>query len=515
MGQGHLKQLFNFFQNKQDTDPGSPSYDKQFCAKLLAASSARQATIWELDFNEQLHIKYATNLSKADIKDFTLNLGEGITGAAAFSRKTLTVSNAWEERQHSRRLDMQLNFRTKALIASPIVYKDILYGVINLLNPVSQEGFSDEWVHLLESFATLYAMAMYEAGLRGNDARKNKKTVPQKADKTVIIGASNCVQDILNVAMKAGRSKLPVLICGETGTGKELAARKIHENMFSSSRSFLSINCSALTESLLESELFGHIKGAFSGAVADRQGKFVAASGGSLFLDEIGEMSMTCQAKILRALQENTVVPVGADTEVPYNARIIAATNRDLKKRIAQNKFRKDLYFRLCGLQIFMPRLKDRPADIPLLAQFFIDKAILTKKVDLQGRAKPEISVEAMNKLLSYSWPGNVRQLEQTIVAALAICDSQTININDLPTWLLDEFHDISMENASVLPVRQEGLFDDSEKERFIDALEQTKYIGTGRWNISAASRLLSIPRKTFVYRMKKMQLTKHFEMTS
>ena len=308
---------------------------------------------------------------------------------------------------------------------------------------------------------------------------------------------------------------MPILILGETGTGKELAARRIHEASDRTRGPFLAVNCAAVTENLLESELFGHLKGAFTGATQDRQGKFVAASGGTLFLDEVGDLILASQAKILRALEEKKVTPVGSEKAVNYNARIIAATNHDLAKMTELGTFREDLYYRLCGIEILMPPLRERVEDIPLLAMHFLNKAIAEQKKKNHRQDSLRLSREAREVLLSFEWPGNIRQLEQAVLAAAAICEDHEIKPEDFPGWL---HHAMKLElqmpmtqsaSSSAFDepsaVTKDDAFFDEGRERYLKVLDSTKYPGTGRWNVSAASRELGIPRKTFTYRLKKL----------
>lgn len=245
-----------------------------------------------------------------------------------------------------------------------------------------------------------------------------------------IIGKSSRLREIFQLVEKVADTNASVLIRGESGTGKELIARSLHFNSGRSAKPFLAINCGALPESLLESELFGHTKGAFTGAVADKKGLFRSVSGGTLFLDEIGEMPFSLQVKLLRALQEHEVVPVGSAAAVKFDARIIAATNRDLEKEVAENRFREDLFYRLNVIEIVLPPLRERQEDIPLLAKHFAAKSA-------RGQNAPEkyISKDAMSMLVGYGWPGNVRELENVLERAY-ILSGEEIGHDCLPQKL-------------------------------------------------------------------------------
>ena len=242
-----------------------------------------------------------------------------------------------------------------------------------------------------------------------------------------IVGQSASLKKVFELVEKVAASSANVLIQGETGTGKELVARSIHFNSNRRERPFLAVNCGALTETLLESELFGHAKGSFTGAIADKKGLFRAAGGGSLFLDELGEMPPSLQVKLLRALQEHQVTPVGTSAPVSFDARIIAASNRDLEKEVAGGRFREDLFYRLNVIEIVVPPLRERRDDIPLLVRHFVSNSART-----QDAPEKSVTTAAMSALTAYDWPGNVRELEHAIERA-AILSGDEIDIEHLP----------------------------------------------------------------------------------
>jgi DNA-binding NtrC family response regulator len=242
-----------------------------------------------------------------------------------------------------------------------------------------------------------------------------------------IVGQSPALRRVLDVATQAAPSSATVLILGESGTGKELIARYIHSKSGRANGPFVAVNCAAIPESILEAELFGHERGAFTGAIAKREGRFARARGGTLFLDEIGELSPAVQVKILRVLQEGEYEPVGGHT-VKADARIVAATNRDLVSEVEAGRFREDLYYRLNVISVTAPPLRARREDIPLLADHFLG-VYCTKN----GRARLTVPSEVLHKLMDYSWPGNVRQLENVIERAAVLCRSELVGLGDLP----------------------------------------------------------------------------------
>jgi DNA-binding NtrC family response regulator len=242
-----------------------------------------------------------------------------------------------------------------------------------------------------------------------------------------IIGKSESLQQVFSLVEKVADTNTNLLIRGESGTGKELIARAVHFNSSRSSKPFLAVNCGAIPESLLESELFGHKKGAFTGAVADKKGLFRSAAGGTLFLDEIGEMPIALQVRLLRALQEHEVTPVGASEAIKFDARIIAATNRDLEQDVSDGRFREDLFYRLNVIEINLPSLRERREDIPLIVKYFAARSARNANAN-----EKQVSHSAMSALVNHSWPGNVRELENTIERAFILSGGE-IDIDSLP----------------------------------------------------------------------------------
>jgi len=519
-----FSKLLQFFRDKQPALPGNQEFSAAFCRILVAAGSAEEASIWQLDSKNRLHPVYGTNFTSEEISEIILREGEGIGGAVVNSRQTMAVSQALGDPQHDSQLDERIGFRTRSMISAPILFGDMLYGVINILNHASGQAFPLEWNEKLSAVGVMYAAALAAADrlclYDGSSNQNDRRAARVSEYKTVVVGASCPIQEALHLCVKAAMTDIPVLVLGETGTGKELAARRIHEAGSRANGPFIDVNCAAITETILESELFGHVKGAFSGATQSRRGKFVAAEGGTLFLDEIGNMSQSCQAKILRVLQEKKLSPVGSEKTVKCDARIVAATNQDLKKKVAEGRFREDLFYRLCGIEILMPPLRDRPEDIPLLVNHILKRAGDERKERDPLYQTPALSSQALQMLTAFNWPGNVRQLEQAVSAALAICDTDEVRPDDFPNWFL-QANSTCTDMPMLPPVVEsyrppektpsiiDGRNPHQERSRYLQALEATQYQGTGRWNLSAAARQLNIPRKTFVYQLKQMQLIK------
>ena len=318
-----------------------------------------------------------------------------------------------------------------------------------------------------------------------------------------IIGQSPKMRAIFDLIQTIAPQSSRVLITGESGTGKELVARAIHENSLRAQEPFITINCGAFPETLLESELFGYMKGAFTGANENRQGLFQAANGGTLFMDEIGNMSLTMQVKLYRVLQEGKVRPIGSNEEIDVDVRIIAATNKEFEKEIAEGRFREDLYYRLSVIPIQLPALRERRDDIPLLARYFLERFRKAMEKPIEG-----ISPEAMRRLESYDWPGNVRELENTMERAVALETSHEITLRVLP----DRIAGYASASDSGGPLNGLAAFPadglDFEKEvaeterRYLQAaLERSKGVRT------RAAELLKISYRSFRHYAKKHNL--------
>jgi len=307
-----------------------------------------------------------------------------------------------------------------------------------------------------------------------------------------IVGKSKPLQDVFDVVQKVAHTKATVLITGESGTGKELIAKAIHFNSPRGDKPFVAVSCAALSETLLESELFGHEKGAFTGAIAVKKGRFEMADGGTLFLDEIGEVPVSVQVKLLRVLEEMSFERVGGAKTISADVRLIAATNRALKAEVEQGSFREDLYFRLNVVHIELPPLRERAEDIPLLAAHFIEKY-----GQEANRGEMTVSPEAMRFFYNHRWPGNVRELEHTIERAVLLSSGNEITLDDLPKDLVS-FSDLEVpmdwQKLSNLPETLEAI----EKRLIQKALALSNNVQ------SRAANLLGIPRANLQYRLKK-----------
>ncbi len=322
-----------------------------------------------------------------------------------------------------------------------------------------------------------------------------------RRSRDTLLGESEIMRNIRATIAKLSRSQAPVYICGESGTGKELVAQLIHSKGPRNDCSFIPVNCGAIPSELMESEFFGHRKGSFTGAVKDKKGLFQVAEGGTLFLDEVAELPLHMQVKLLRAIQEKAVRPVGAEKEIHTDVRILSATHKDLAQLVEAGQFRQDLYYRLNVIQLHVPALRNRSEDIPQLAAHYLEKLAVENNL-------PDLNIDetAMKDLCEYAFPGNVRELENILERATTLCENSTITREDLqlPAGTVVS-HDtpakVAAQKVSGGDVPLDTYMDSIEKDALIKALEQTRY------NKTAAAKLLGITFRALRYRLKKLGL--------
>ncbi len=311
-----------------------------------------------------------------------------------------------------------------------------------------------------------------------------------------IVSASAEMDRVKKLILKVAKSNSTVLIRGESGTGKELIARSIHNNSLRTNQIFQAVNCAAINENLLESELFGHEKGSFTGAIGEKKGLFEVADGGTLFLDEIGELDISLQAKLLRALQEKQIRRVGGTKEIDVDVRVVAATNRDLLKMTQEGSFREDLYYRLNVLSIEIPPLRERRSDIDLLMNYFIKKHTRNTNRDIK------LNADARRIFDDYAYPGNVRQLESAVERAILLCENDTITVDDLPPEMTNGAQPMAaaaVASGEYFRLPPEGVnFEDVERSLIMQAMERTDN------NITKSAKLLGLTFRTLQYRLEK-----------
>jgi transcriptional regulator with GAF, ATPase, and Fis domain len=368
---------------------------------------------------------------------------------------------------------------TENILCLPLVAVERTIGAIYLTSPHAAPPFREDHIHFLDSVSRIAAVTL-ENILALDSLRSENLRLKQELNQTSnLIGESKQIRQVEEFIARVSQSDSTVLIRGESGTGKEVVARSIHQISPRKDRPFIAINCAAIPEALLESELFGHEKGAYTGAVGMRKGKLEAAEDGTLFLDEIGELAPPMQAKLLRVLQQKEFERVGSTHSVPFRARVLAATNKNLEQAIKSGEFRQDLYYRLNVVSVKIPPLREHREDIPLLALFFAAKYAQRAKRSFKG-----ISREARALLTGYSWPGNVRELENAIEHAIVLGLTEEILPEDLPNGILEE------QSEELAGARYHDVLNQSKKEMILNALRESK------GSYPEAARLLGIHPK-------------------
>jgi len=440
-------------------------------------------------------IGYRTELAKTKYK-----MGEGLTGRIAETGKPIIVPQVSKEPLFLNRMSSwnPERDREQSFLGVPIELDYKALGVLIVNLPYNPKKNYDDSI----KFLTLVASALVQPIRLNNIIEQERQRL---IDENVmlkhklqeeysfhnIIGTSHEMRDVYEKVAQVARANTTVLIRGESGTGKELIAQAIHYNSYRSDNPFIRVNCAAIPENLIESEFFGYEKGAFTGAVARKKGRFELADGGTIFLDEIGDLSQMTQVKILRVLQEQEFERVGGTETISVDVRVIAATNADLEKSMHDGKFREDLYYRLNVFSIFLPPLRERQEDILLLADHF-----MLKYGRQQGKSIKRISTPAIDMLLRYHWPGNVRELENCIERSVLLCDDQVIHSYHLPPTL---------QTAEASDTITRLSLDESvaayEKELIQDALKST------RGNRAKAARLLNTTERIIGYKVNRYEI--------
>jgi Nif-specific regulatory protein len=437
---------------------------------------------------QELHFETALGIKGQDVKQYTLKAGEGIAGWVVQHNKTLVVNDVDNDKRYQQRLTREINFPLTNIIAVPMRLKDECIGVIEILNKGDGKSFGEDDVEWVEIFATQAAMAI--TNVRNIEQAHSEIQLLRDQIKTgegyhILIAKSPVILEKLEIIDRVAKTDSSVLILGESGVGKELFAEQIHLRSPRSNAPFIRVNCAAIPEGLLESELFGHVKGAFTNAVANRQGRFEMAHGGTIFLDEIADIPLALQSKLLRVIQERTFEKVGSDVSITVNVRILAATNKDIEAQVEQGAFRSDLYYRLNVLPLYIPPLRQRPDDIPELAFFFLKKFMAETKKQFEG-----FSDDAMETLLSYSWPGNIRELENCVERACVIGKNRQIRREDL---FLNARLEISEPRGGERNLKNAI---NSFKTQFI-----RKVLEENKWNQTETAKALDIQR-TYLSRL-------------
>ncbi len=445
----------------------------------------------------EISIEVAHSLSKSAMDRVKYKLGEGIIGRVIETGKAVAIPKISEEplflnRTASRRIK---GMGEVSFICVPVQKGKRVVGALSVDRAFDPEYPLEEGTKLLSVVATMLARhainletihlekeALREENKRLRDELENKYRINN------IIGNSNKMREVFQMISQVSRSNATVLIRGESGTGKELVANSIHYNSTRSKAPFVKVNCAAIPNNLIESELFGHEKGAFTGAIKQKPGRFELAHKGTIFLDEIGSIEPDVQVRLLRVLQEREFERVGGHRTLKVDVRIIAATNKNLEQAVEDDSFRGDLYYRLNVFPIYMPPLRERKTDILLLADFFLERY-----AEENDREVKRLSTPAIDMLMAYHWPGNVRELENCIERAVLLCEEGAIHSYHLPPTL-----QTGKESGTLPDLSLEDAVAALEKEMIIDALKNT------RGNITLAAEILKTTVRKFAYKSKK-----------
>ena len=448
----------------------------------------------------ELEIRAAHGMTQEEIGRGKYLVGEGITGKVVETGEPMVVPQIGKEPLFLNRTQSRENLTKSdiSFICVPIKNGPNVLGTLSVDRLFSEEIAFEEDVRLLSIVSSMIAQGLKIQQMVQDEKKQLlsenislKEKLKERYSLYNIVGTSNKMAEVFQMIERVADTDVTVLIRGESGTGKELVANAIHFNSSRASKPLLKLNCAALPDTLIESELFGHEKGAFTGAIEQRLGRFERADGGTLFLDEIGTLNLTAQAKLLRVLQEREFERIGGNRTLRVDVRIIAATSKDLERSIEEGSFREDLYYRLNVFPIFMPPLRERKVDILLLADYFVEKYNQKHKKNVR-----RISTPAIDMLMQYHWPGNVRELENCMERALLFCTDRVIHSYHLPPTLQ------TGERSGTIPsLSFEEAMESFEKELIIDALKNS------RGNMAEAARLLNTTERIVSYSVKKLQI--------
>lgn len=467
--------------------------------ELLSKSQGMiRGTITILDpFSDEISIEVAHGISKSALQKGKYKLGEGITGQVIQTGEVVTISALSKDSRFLNRTASRKAFQNQdiSFICVPIKKDKQVIGALSVDRPYDESYSLKDGEKLLSVVAAMIAMQVIylertrieKEKLRSENDRLQAE-LKKKYRMKNIIGNSNKMREVYQMISQVAGSNATVLIRGESGTGKELVANSIHYNSLRTKNPFVKVNCAALPANLIESELFGHEKGAFTGAIHQKTGKFELANKGTLFLDEIGSIEPEVQVKLLRILQEKELERVGGNKTIKVDVRIVAATNRNLENAVTEGFFRDDLYYRLNVFPIYLPPLRERRTDVLVLADYFLEKYAVENNKKILRLSTPSIDM-----LMAYHWPGNVRELENCIERAVLLCEDQVIHSYHLPPTLQ------TGQISNTLPtISLAEAVNQLEREMIIDALKHT------RGNISQAAQTLNTTVRKFSYKANK-----------
>ncbi|GLI35366.1 sigma-54-dependent Fis family transcriptional regulator [Desulforhabdus amnigena] len=492
---------------------------QKFLSSLLELQNLERGSIWVKKTDGYLCVEAVGDQSEK-IKGITISANRPSIVGWVIENGKMTIAEPGKDERHYKEFEADMAVKSKLILCFPLFLKGgEVYGAVQLIDTRSggsRLNLDQDYLELLQNLVDIGSIVLSNSLVYSAQVQENlklKQTLESIRREEPILGESEAFLKILKVASDYAKTDFPVLITGESGTGKEVIAKEIHRLSNRMDKPFLVQNCSAIPETLLESELFGYQKGAFTGAVKDKVGLFEAANGGTVFLDEIGDMPLQLQARILRVLQNSEIKPLGGTKTKKIDVRIISATNKDLKEAIAKEQFREDLFYRLNVLPLHLPALRERKEDILLLLDHF-----LSRESFKMGIPPKKFSKDALDYLIKYSWKGNIRELENFVKHIIVVVEGEKITLDDLS---------LHFPPAQLAPPEEEKPVDGNRGEEtekpspggasFFDGysweeLERAYVLyllEKNRWHITRAAKEAKVNRSTFDSRMKKLGIRK------
>ena len=433
-----LRKISSLFKSTYDNVDGLMKLLLETAQDIIGAKNS-SLLLWD-DKSQALQFFLASGEGGKKLAKIGIPPGKGFAGIVADTGEALVSNDVQGDARWYREVSEKVSIDVNSLACLPLMGNTGLIGVIQFLDKIDAGSFTDKDMGILTKFAAIMAMCLQVSKSKELLSKEFDRLQEKFWNRFSIVGESPAIRKCIAQAEKVAASKASIMLTGESGTGKELFAHLIHDRGHRQTKPFISISCGALPASILERELFGHEKGAFTGADSRKIGLFEAADSGTLFLDEIGEMPVDMQVKLLRVIQEEAFIRLGGTQTTKVDVRIISATNRDLEKMIKEGAFRQDLYYRINVINIELPPLRDRQEDIPDLVNYFV------KKHSMHGGASPKkLGKGLMSHLKGYSWPGNIRQLENAVERAIVLAENDELNIDSFPLESSDATIDVSV----------------------------------------------------------------------
>ncbi|MDY7000199.1 MAG: sigma-54-dependent Fis family transcriptional regulator [Thermodesulfobacteriota bacterium] len=481
----------------------------KFLFLLLELQSVERGSIWIKEDDDYVCVAAAGEQSE-QIKGIRVPQNKPSIVGWVIENRQMTIAEAGKDSRHYKEAEDDLDVKSNLILGFPLILRDnMVYGAVEIIDTSAggtRMNLDEQYLELLQNLVDIGSIALANSVEYMDKVRENKElkhTLNTITHEDLVAGPGEAFVQVLKLAQSYAGTDYPVLLTGESGTGKEVVAKEIHRRSARSEKPFLVQNCSAIPRTLLASEMFGYKKGAFTGAYKDKIGLFEAANGGTVFLDEIGDMSPDLQASLLRVLQEGEVKPLGGTATKKVDVRIISATNKDLQQSINEGAFREDLYFRINVLPLRLPPLRERPEDIPYLLTHFIKRETLRL-----GTPRKTVDSEAMEMLIRHPWYGNVRELENFVKQMLVSASGEEITARDLPPFFQAEAEAMATTGANgetpQHPPLEGYTWEELEKDYILRLLKKNK------WVITRAAEEAGLNRSTFDSRMKRLGIRKH-----